>query len=76
MNKQTIEYEILKNIDKILNHVNLWLVQIDSIMYVNTPLKNISKSLNLFFFFLEHTNENYNYKSVGKYWDILSEFFY
>ncbi len=36
---KVIEYDVLKDIDKVLNHLNLWLVQIDSIMYVNTPLK-------------------------------------
>jgi hypothetical protein len=38
---KAIEYDVLKDNDKLLNHLNLWLVHIDSIIYVNTPLKYI-----------------------------------
>ena len=48
------EYDILKYSDKVLNHLNFWYVQIESIMYVNATLKDIEKLLNLFV--LEHTN--------------------
>ncbi len=36
MHEKAIEYDILKNIDKVLNHLNFLLNQIYSIMYVNT----------------------------------------
>ena len=45
-------YDIVKDNDKTLNYLNFF-IQIDVIMYVNTPLKDIDKSLNLFV--LKHT---------------------
>ena len=83
MRDGNIIYPILKDIDKVLNHLNFWLVQIDSIMSANTSLKDINNSLNLLV--LEYaikinkhsnelTEEITNIIYVEENWDIISEF--